>query len=269
MNPSTGINPLVLSKFALWIGVVAGVTVLLARRRLSRRVRLAVVVGGTLIFGFLYGALLRTSLNPNPVASLRTALTGALVRRTFVPPVMAMLGVLLVLSWISNKALCGNGCQLGLLQDLLHRVPVPKWQPPFRVSNAIRVLAFAGLVVGLLIIGVDWIAPLDPFQLFQFRITGPVALSAGAILLASLFIYRPWCRFLCPFGLLSWGVEQVSLLRPRINAAACKDCRACVRACPSGAMEDFYAGASLHRDCFACGACLEACPVEDALGWRR
>jgi NAD-dependent dihydropyrimidine dehydrogenase PreA subunit len=33
-------------------------------------------------------------------------------------------------------------------------------------------------------------------------------------------------------------------------------------------MADFYAGARLHADCFACGACIQACPQEDALGWR-
>ncbi|RLC83919.1 MAG: hypothetical protein DRI79_13525 [Chloroflexi bacterium] len=42
----------------------------------------------------------------------------------------------------------------------------------------------------------------------------------------------------------------------------------CIKACPTQAMADFYAGKKLHGDCFACGACIEACPVEDALGWR-
>jgi len=88
------------------------------------------------------------------------------------------------------------------------------------------------------------------------------------VLAASLFVYRPWCHFLCPFGLLGWLVEQVSLFRPRINREECKECELCVQACPGQAMADFYAGKKLHADCFACGACIEACPREDALGWR-
>jgi polyferredoxin len=270
MTPSTGLSPLILSKFVLWIAVVTGTTILLMRHKLSQRARLAVVIGGTLVFGFLYGILLKSSpLNPNPVASLRTVLTGALVQHKIAPPLVGMLAVLLIISWVSNKSLCGNGCQLGLLQDLLYRVPVPKWQPPFKISNMVRVVAFVSLIGSLLIAGLDWIGIIDPFQLFQFKFTWPIALSSGAILLTSLFIYRPWCRFLCPFGLVSWGVEQVSLLHPRIDQDACKRCQACVRACPSGAMQDFYDGKTIHRDCFACGACIEACPVEDALGWRK
>ena len=60
--------------------------------------------------------------------------------------------------------------------------------------------------------------------------------------------------------MIGWFVEQVSLMRPRINRAACKDCRLCVRACPTQAMSDYYDGKVLHVDCFACGACIEACP---------
>ena len=91
--------------------------------------------------------------------------------------------------------------------------------------------------------------------------------SAG-VLVVSLFIYRPWCRFLCPFGLVGWLVEQISLFRPRIDREECKECQLCVKACPSRAMADIYAGKKTHADCFACGACIQACPQNDALGWR-
>lgn len=88
------------------------------------------------------------------------------------------------------------------------------------------------------------------------------------MLIASAFVYRPWCRFLCPFGLLGWLVEQGSLFRPRIDRDACKKCMLCVKACPGQAMSDIYAERPMRADCFACGACIEACPAEGALGWR-
>jgi polyferredoxin len=264
----TTFNPLVLTKFAAWLVAAVVSTLLLTRRKMSRRVRLAFVAGGVVLFGLVYGALLRPGSNPNPVASLRSLLKGMLVQGNVAAPIAAMVGVLLVVSWVSNKAICSTGCQLGLLQDLLHRAPLPKWQPSFRLTNSVRALAFAGLVAGLLVAGLDWIGVVDPFQIFQFNVTLPVALVAGAVLAASLVVYRPWCRFLCPFGFVSWAVEQVSLFRPRINRDACKACRNCVRACPSGAMDDIYDGKRVRADCFACGACVEACPVQDALEWR-
>ena len=179
-----------------------------------------------------------------------------------------MLLVLLAFVWVSNKSLCGRGCPLGLLQDLLERVPLPKWRPSFRLSNSVRVVAFGALVAGIAIAGLDWIGLIDPFQIFRFNLTVAIGIFGGLLLAASLFVYRPWCQFFCPFVLLGWGMEQFSLLRPRIDQQVCNNCQLCVKACPTQAMAHIYAGKKLHADCFACGSCLMACPREGALVWR-
>ena len=275
MPNSMTLNPLVLVKFVLWIVVIIAATMLLRRRKVTSKVRLAFLVGGALLFGFVFGFLIPGSLNPNPVASLRTLLTTALVKQQLVAPVAAMLVILLLTVWVSNKSICGWGCQLGLLQDLLHRAPLPKWKPPFWLSNSVRIVAFVALIAGLVLGGLDWIGLIDPFQLFSFNFILrqaqdrllAIGLFSVAVLVASLFVYRPWCHFLCPFGLLGWLVEQVSVFRPRINRETCKKCQLCVKACPGHAMADFYAGKKIHADCFACGACIAACPQDDALGW--
>jgi len=213
------LNPLVLVKFVLWIAVVIVATILLQRRKVTSKMRLAFLFVGMLLFGFLFGLLIPGDLNPNPVSSLRTLLTTTLVRHQLVLPVAAMLVIpllpvaamlviLLLTVWVSNKSICGWGCQLGLLQDLLHRVPLPKWKPPFWLSNSVRIVAFVALIVGLTAAGLDWIGLVDPFQLFSFDFTLGIGLFSAGVLIASLFIYRPWCRFLCPFGLLGWLVEQ-------------------------------------------------------------
>ncbi len=269
MLKQTVFNPVVLSKFVLWIVVIATATILLRRRKVSPRVRLAFLVGGTLLLGFGYGFLAQGGLNPNPVLSVRNLLATVLGNRPLTPLVVAMLVVLLLMVFLSNKSICGWGCQLGLLQDLLYRAPLPKWKPPFWLSNTVRVVAFVALVGGLAMATSDWIRAVDPFRLFQFNFALGVGLFSAAVLIASLFVYRPWCQFLCPFGLVGWAVEQVSLLRPRINREACKGCKLCVKACPTQAMADIYRGRKIHADCFACGACIAACPRDDALGWWR
>lgn len=261
--------PLVLSKLLLWLMLVTASGILLARRRVTRRLRLAFVVGGVILFGLVYGLLMRAGDNPNPVASLRQLLAAVFGQGKLAAPIVGIMLALLLASWISNKSICGWACQLGLLQDLLHRVPVTKWKPPFWLSNGVRVVAFVALIGGLVLAGLDWIGVVDPFRLFQFDLTGAGLIVTGLVLLASLFIYRPWCQFLCPYGLVSWIVEQVSVLRPRINREACVGCKACVRACPSQAMAAIYENKAIRPDCFACGACIAACPREDALGWRK
>ena len=261
-------NSFILIKFVLWVAVMVIAAILLRRRKVTLKVRLTFLIGGMLLFGFAFGLVTRQGINPNPVFSLRNLLTSTLVHQQFIFPVVMMLVILLLMVWLSNKSICGWGCELGLLQDLLHRVPLPKWKPPFWLSNTVRIIAFVALVSGLVVAGLDWIKIIDPFKLFQFNFTLWIGLFASALLIVSLFVYRPWCQFLCPFGLIGWLVEQVSLLRPRINWEACKKCELCVKACPTQAMSNFYNGKKIHADCFACGSCIAACPQEDALGWR-
>ena len=271
-----GLSPLVALKFALWLGVAVAGTVLLRRRRVTPRVRLAFLATGTLLFGFVFGLLAPAgALDPNPVLSvrglLRSATGAAPGGRSGVGtagPAAAMVLVLLAIGWVSNKSFCGWACPLGLLQDLIHRLPAPKWKPSLRLTNGVRVIAFGALVVGLAVAGLDWTQPIDPFQLFRLNLTMGVAAFGALVLLASLVVYRPWCCFLCPFGLMAWVVEQLSLLRPRIDRRGCRDCRACVRACPTEAMAGIYAGNRLRADCYACGSCPMACPRQGALGWR-
>ncbi len=231
-------NPWMVSKIILWVMVIGGATVMLRRRGVSPRRRTVFVAVGTLVFGFVYGFLVKGA-NPNPVLSLRSVLGALLSGRSLVPLTAILLVLLLLMVAVSNKSICGWGCQLGLLQELLYRIPAPKWRPPFWLTNTVRVAAFLALVSGLALAGVDWVKGADPFRLFSTEVGLGAAALGGLVLIASVFIYRPWCQFLCPFGLVGWLVEQVSFLRPRVNWDRCLGCKFCVKACPTGAMADF------------------------------
>lgn len=270
------LSPLVLVKFVLWLVLVVVATLLLRRRKVTPRVRIAFLAGGTLLLGFVFGLLTPAGgLDPNPVFSVRNvvrvlvgAQPAAKGAQMVLGPVIGMLLILLGLVWASNKSICGWGCPFGLLQDLIDKLPTRKWKPPFWLANGVRIAAFVALVAGLALAGLDWIGAIDPFRIFGLNVTGWIGLFAGLVLVASAFVYRPWCQFLCPFGLLGWVVEQFSLLRPRINRDACIKCKRCVKACPTRAMADNYAGKTLRADCYACGACIMACPHPEALAWR-
>jgi len=159
------LSPLAIIKLVLWIAIVIVGTLLLRRRAVTTRARIAFLLGGTLLFGFVFGVLSPAgSLDPNPVFSVRSFVRGLVGAGPLqqapqqaspvskpgaaLLPIVGMLLVLLGLVWASNKSLCGWGCPLGLLQDLLHHVPLPKWKPSFRLSNTIRIVAFAALVAG-------------------------------------------------------------------------------------------------------------------------
>jgi len=197
-----------LVKIVLWLVVVAVATWLLRRRRVSRTVRIGFLLGGTLTFGFLFGALAPGATDPNPVFSVRNLLrmllapsrVSAGLSQQAVLGVAGMLVALLATVWVSNKSICGWGCPLGLLQDLVGGTGLRGWKPPFWLANGVRLVGFASLLGGLGLAGVDWIGWLDPFRIFGLDVTVLVGGFGAALLVASLFIYRPWCQFLCPFS---------------------------------------------------------------------
>ena len=51
------------------------------------------------------------------------------------------------------------------------------------------------------------------------------------ILMASIIIYRPFCKYLCPLGAIYGLFNKVSFIRYNINTDKCTDCRACVKVC--------------------------------------
>jgi NAD-dependent dihydropyrimidine dehydrogenase PreA subunit len=79
---------------------------------------------------------------------------------------------------------------------------------------------------------------------------------------ASLFVYRPWCHFFCPFGLVGWIVEKKSLFKIKVNYDTCTACGTCTKACPSTVMDAILKQDRVTPDCFACATCIESCPTD-------
>jgi len=262
------VNLITLSKVALWTITIVASTILLKGKKITSRNRFGFLIIGTIIFGFIYGQL--SPLNPNPMSLLNNLLLNLKGIPLPVPIQLSGLMLLLMLVFvvISNKSICGWGCQLGLLQDALYRVPTPKFNVSKKVTAITRILFFTVFMALLFYSGMNILGLMDPFGLFQLSLTTISGLTLLSVTLASIVFYRPWCRFLCPFGLTGLVVEQFSLFRPRINRDKCVNCMQCVEACPTGAMKDFFDENSFHNDCFACGACIQACKF-NALNWLR
>jgi len=180
------------------------------------------------------------------------------------------------LAVIGNKLICGWACPFGALQELAFSLPIlrklKQRKIPFAVSNTMRCALF--VVVLLLLFGVvggqkGFVVYhfLNPFNLFNLDIeTASVGITICVALALSLGTYRPFCQLICPFGLLSWFLERVSLFRVKIDRQRCVDCGACIRACPLHAAKGRVAGRRFPADCFSCGRCLNVCP-EDAISY--
>jgi polyferredoxin len=58
----------------------------------------------------------------------------------------------------------------------------------------------------------------------------------GLLLIAGIFINRPYCRYLCPYGVLLNIFSRFSSKHLTITPAECTDCRLCEDACPYDAI---------------------------------
>jgi len=254
-------------KFGLWFIFLSTVFILSKKRRVTSGVRNWLLFAAILIFGLVMGS------DPSPMGTVKDAIHLYGTAHAIFPPRMIALSIFLAIVFFVNKYICAWGCQAGTLQDLIFRINQTDKQKavigrqiklPFALTNTIR---FAFLCVFTLVAfswGIDIIDPIDPFKIYNPTHLGLIGgIFICILLLASLFIYRPWCHFFCPFGLVGWLVEKASLVKISVNYETCIACQKCATACPSTVM-----GAILRRnkitipDCFACYTCREVCPTD-------
>jgi ferredoxin len=145
----------------------------------------------------------------------------------------------LVVALFGGRAYCAGVCPQGALQDLVLIKPmtVPLW-----LEEALGVVPYLFLGAGLIYAGTGtgfMICRYDPFVPF-FRLSGGMfILTAGAVfLLGGMFVGRPYCRFLCPYGGLLRLASLASKWRVRVTPDACTQCRLCEQSCPFGAMRE-------------------------------
>ena len=256
----------ILPKFALWASFLFVAFRALSKGQFNRKTRKGYYLGAVVLFGIAFGS------DPSPMGTVKDAIVLFAKEGVVFPPRIIALTAFLLTVLLANKAICAWGCQFGVLQDLIHRLNrnnadtagiLKQYKLPFIISNGVRVAFFLTFTVVALIAGKDLVEYVDPFKTFNpahLAITG--ASTTAILLVASLFIYRPWCHFFCPFGLVSWLLERFSLNKIRVNENACTLCGSCERACPSDVMGAILNKKKVIPDCFSCGTCTEVCPTK-------
>ncbi|MDR0894437.1 MAG: 4Fe-4S binding protein [Prevotellaceae bacterium] len=151
-------------------------------------------------------------------------------------------GLPLLFAFLFGRVFCAGVCPFGALQELLliknHRLPRP-------LSTVLGMIPWIYLLFALLYAVTRssfLLCRFDPFVPI-FRLGGDLGMLVfgGALLLVSLFVSRPFCRFLCPYGALLGVFASVSLWRVKITKKECINCELCHHACPVDAILPPYA----------------------------
>lgn len=144
----------------------------------------------------------------------------------------------LLFSALFGRSYCAAVCPQGAIQDLVIVKPieVPRW-----LEHVLGLLPFIYLGLSVLLaatLSAKIICDYDPFISF-FRLDGhPAQHALGAVFLGmGMFIGRPYCRYMCPYGVLLRIFSYVSKWNVKIYPDRCIDCTLCDDSCPFGAID--------------------------------
>ncbi len=184
-----------------------------------------------------------------------------------VPLPMAIFGlaIFIILALVLGRFLCGYLCPIGAIQELVYSIPVKKFKLD-QHKNALmgfRFLLLAIIIIAGLAFEMSILGFLGPGGFYTLAFVTISFWIFVIFLVASIFIYRPFCRLACPYGALLSLSSAKAAFKLRRNDK-CINCKKCEKACPTG-----EAGRDDSKmECYMCFRCVEACPV-DAIDYGK
>jgi ferredoxin len=212
-----------------------------------------------------------------PLGALQNALASSNARLPYY-----IFGIFLLFGILFGRWICGFLCPFGLLQDLLHKVKTPKLKKN-SITRILSYLKYVILVVFVILMPLIYSVQSFPLPGFcKYICPSGTLLGAGGllsneansnmfpmlgplftwkfcllvlILLSCIFIYRAFCRFLCPLGAIYGLFNRISILGIKLDKPKCTDCGICIGTCH---MDIRHVG---DHECISCGECITACPT--------
>lgn len=194
-------------------------------------------IAGLMIFSLLYFGFWRRGCVCS-VGSIGNIALAAMDSTYVIPAAVLLFFMLpLVFTLFFGRGFCAAVCPLGAMQDVVLIRPM---RVPTSIEVALRLFAYLYLALAVLFAATGsafLICRYDPFITF-FRYNGNWNLWVLGIsfLLISLFVGRPYCRFLCPYGVILRQLGRLSKWRVTITPEECIQCRLCEQACPFNAV---------------------------------
>lgn len=191
-----------------------------------------------------------------------------------------IVGFILLVGSVLGRVVCGFLCPFGLIQELLHKIPTPK-VPKSKFTRKLTRIKYLILTVFVIALPLwyafakglpvptfcKYICPAGTFEggiplvLMNVNLRKVIGFLFGwktfvciAILVLCVFMYRAFCRFLCPLGAIYSLFARIALITVRIDESKCNGCGKCVRECK---MDIKKVG---DRECIHCGQCISCCP---------
>ncbi len=191
-------------------------------------------------------------------------------------------GILLLYAIAFGRMICGWACPFGLIQELVYKIKTPKLKKS-PVTRLLSYLKYVILVFFVIIVPVVYAfrdTPLPAFCKYicpagtieggllllsnkvnesYFSMLGPIFTWKFtlmiSIILGCVFVFRLFCRFLCPLGALYGLFNRISIFGITVEESKCTQCGLCLGKCK---MDIRHVG---DAECIGCGECADVCPT--------
>ncbi|WOF17343.1 4Fe-4S binding protein [Methanoplanus sp. FWC-SCC4] len=174
------------------------------------------------------------------------------------------LAIIFVLTFLFGRIFCGHLCPAGAVQELVYLIPCKKFGRTLKKETiAVRVVVFFGILAAAWFYSFKTVKMLGISDFFHLILTTGTVIFI-AILIVSVFFYRPFCRLICPYGTLLLIPAAFSVFKIR-RTDSCVSCRNCESVCPV----DEAKPDDKRAECFMCGRCLESCNKFDAMSYGK
>ena len=219
------------------------------------------------------------ALGACPIGAMQSVFDGR--RRKFA---FYVVGFLAAIGLFVGRFICGWLCLFGLIEELLYMIPVPKIRVPAKIDKILRYFKYPVLIILVFALPFLYRTDVGTGDPFFCKYVCPVGTLEGGIpliltneslrsslgvlfgwkaallalcILSSMFIYRPFCKYVCPLGAFYSLFQKISLLRMHCDKDACINCGKCAGICP---MNVDPSKTPNSAECIRCGECIKACP---------
>lgn len=210
-----------------------------------------------------------------PIGSLQNSLSAYKFRFPYY-----VLGLIFFFGALLGRFICGFICPFGFIQDLLNKIPLPVKVKTFKGDKVLRKIKYFVLLTAVVVLPIfvkltpifcKYLCPsgtlagilLAISDTSLFKVMGSrfawKACILTVVVIASVIIARPFCKYLCPLGAIYAPFNKISVLQMNCDSKKCIDCGACTRVCDMCVDPSKDANSP---ECIRCGRCIKECPVK-------
>lgn len=185
----------------------------------------------------------------------------------------------MVTALLFGSIFCGYICPFGTFQEWIGKIGkrlFSKNYNKFVPASLDKILRYLRYIVLVMVVYQTAVSSklvfqsIDPYYALFNLLTNEIAVSAyimlGVIVVLSLFIERPWCKYLCPYGALLGLFNVFRIFKIKRNQTTCIHCKICDNVCPMN-IEVSTKNTISDVQCISCYQCTSdaSCPIPNTV----